>query len=103
MANTLSRTIKNSWSLVAFAKTFGPKVATGDCVNHDSGEVFKAVAFTANDGTRTFVSFSSNLGVLSGSEIAAQKNDLQVVQFEESGNYCLCRQGESSWESIDLL
>lgn len=103
MANqSVARTIKNSWSLIAFAREFGSKVATGDCVNHETGDTFKAVTFTAEDGTRTFVSFSSNLGVLNGAQIAAQRHELQVVQFEESGNYCLCKQGENSWENVDL-
>lgn len=100
MANTNS-TIKNSWSLVAFAKMFGRKMSTGNCVNKESGEVFKACSFTDADGNRTFVGFSDNLGVLSPAEIAANKSDLQVVQLE-SGNYKLCKVGENTWEDVDL-
>ena len=99
---SVKRTIKKDWSLFDFAREFGkPKLA--HCVNHDTGDNFNCVAFVDGD-TRTFVAFSSNLGELSAKEIAAQKNDLQVVQFKESGNYCLCKKGDPSktWEDIDL-
>ena len=91
--------IKNSWSLIAFARQFG-KMAVGECVNHDTAEVYKACTFT-KDGIRTFVSFSRKLGELSPMEIAKRQHSLQVVQLE-SGNYKLCAQGESSWQDVDL-
>ena len=94
-------TIINSWSLIAFAKAFGPKMQVGDFVNKDSGEEFKSCIFTAADDTKTFVAFSSKLGTLTPREIAAQKDDLQVVQLE-SGNYSLCHKGAETWETVDL-
>lgn len=98
---TVQRTIKeHTWSLVAFAKEFGPKVQIAKCHNKETGDSFKCVAFGEGEAL-TFVAFSSNLGELTPNEIAARKNDLQVVQFEESGNYCLCKVG-SSWEQVDL-
>lgn len=100
MANTNSK-IVNSWSLLAFAREFGTKMAVGPCVNHESGEVFKACSFTNREGLRTFVSFSQNLGDLSASEIAARKADLQIVKLE-SGNYKLCKVGENNWDDVDL-
>lgn len=99
MATTVS-TIKNSWSLIAFAKEFGPKMQVGEFVNKETGEDFKSCIFT-NGETRTFVAFSSKMGVLSPREIAAKKNELQVVQLE-SGHYSLCKQGENTWEEVDL-
>lgn len=99
MATTVS-TIKNSWSLIAFAKEFGPKMQVGEFVNKETGEDFKSCIFT-NGETRTFVAFSSKMGVLSPREIAAKKNELQVVQLE-SGHYSLCKQGENTWEDVDL-
>ena len=96
-----SNTIKNSWSLLSFAKEFGPKMQVGEFVNGDTGEVFKSCIFTTKGGTHTFVSFSSNLGELTTRQIAAQKDDLQVVELE-SGNYSLCKKGENSWEDVDL-
>lgn len=100
MATSTVSTIKNSWSLIAFAKEFGPKMQVGEFVNKETGEDFKSCIFT-NGETRTFVAFSSKMGVLSPREIAAKKNELQVVQLE-SGNYSLCKQGENTWEEVDL-
>lgn len=100
MATATVSTIKNSWSLIAFAKEFGPKMQVGEFVNKETGEDFKSCIFT-NGETRTFVAFSSKMGVLSPGEIAAKKNELQVVQLE-SGNYSLCKQGENTWEEVDL-
>lgn len=100
MATATVSTIKNSWSLLAFAKEFGPKMQVGEFVNKETGEDFKSCIFT-NGETRTFVAFSSKMGPLSPREIAAKKNELQVVQLE-SGHYSLCKQGENTWEDVDL-
>lgn len=100
MATATVSTIKNSWSLIAFAKKFGPKMQVGEFVNKETGEDFKSCIFT-NGETRTFVAFSSKMGPLSPKEIAAKKNELQVVQLE-SGHYSLCKQGENTWEDVDL-
>lgn len=100
MATATVSTIKNSWSLIAFAKEFGPKMQVGEFVNKETGEDFKSCIFT-NGETRTFVAFSSKMGVLSPREIAAKKNELQVVQLE-SGHYSLCKQGENTWKDVDL-
>lgn len=100
MATATVSTIKNSWSLIAFAKEFGPKMQVGEFVNKETGEDFKSCIFT-NGETRTFVAFSSKMGVLSPREIAAKKNELQVVQLE-SGHYSLCKQGKNTWEDVDL-
>lgn len=100
MATATVSTIKNSWSLLAFAKEFGPKVQIAHCTSKETGEKFKCVAFGEGEDL-TFVAFSSKLGELTPKEMAAQKDNLQVIQFEESGNYCLCKTG-SSWEQVDL-
>lgn len=98
---TVQRTIKeHTWSLLAFAREFGPKVQIAHCTSKETGEEFKCVAFGEGEKL-TFVAFSSNLGELTPKEMAAQKDSLQVIQFEESGNYCLCKTG-SSWEQVDL-
>ena len=99
-----SNKIKNSWSLLSFAREFGPKMQVGKFVNSESGDKFKSCIFTKGD-TRTFVAFSSKLGVLSPREIAAQKDDLQVVLCETKDGddmYSLCHQGQDSWEDVDL-
>lgn len=100
MATATVSTIKNSWSLIAFAKEFGPKMQVGEFVNKETGENFKSCIFT-NGEARTFVAFSSKMVPLSPREIAAKKNELQVVQLE-SGHYSLCKQGENTWEDVDL-
>lgn len=99
-----SNTIKNSWSLLSFARKFGPKMQVGEFVNSESGETFKSCIFTKGD-TCTFVAFSSKLGVLSPRQIAAQKDDLQVVLCETKDGedmFSLCHQGQNSWEDVDL-
>lgn len=102
MENTsVKQGIKNSWSLISFAKAHG-KMQVGEFANSESGELFKSCIFTnPEDNSRTFVAFSSNLGVLTPSEIAARKDDLQVVQLE-SGNYSLCKVGQNNWKDVDL-
>lgn len=101
---TANNNIKNSWSLIAFAKEFGPKMQVGNFTNKETGEQFKSCIFD-NGETRTFVSFSSKLGELSPRQIAAQKNELQVVQCETKDDrdmFSLCKQGENTWENVDL-
>lgn len=92
--------IKDSYSLMAFAHMKG-KMQVGEFKNKETGEQFKSCIFTDNNGSRTFVAFSSKLGELTPAEIAAQKDQLQVVLLE-SGNYSLCRQGQNNWEEVDL-
>lgn len=100
--NSVMKGIKDSWSLITFAKAHG-RMSTGECTNHETGEIFKACAFTnPNDNTRVYVSFSSKLGELTPEQIAAQKDDLQVVQLE-SGNYKLCKAGANAWQDVDLF
>lgn len=92
--------IINSWSLLSFAKSHG-RMKVAPFVNKETGECFKSCAFISDTDEITLVAFSSKLGELTPAEIAAQKNDLQVVQLE-SGTYKLCRAGNDSWEDVDL-
>ena len=92
--------IKNSWSLISFAKSHG-RMKIAPFVNKETGECFKSCAFLSSGGEVTLVAFSSNLGELTPKQIAAQKNDLQVVQLE-SGSFKLCRAGHDTWEDVDL-
>lgn len=101
MANTAQNVgIKNSWSLLSFARAHG-KMKVAPFINKETGEAFKSCAFVAFDGAVTLVAFSSNLGELTPQQIAAQKDSLQVVELE-SGTFKLCKQGNSSWEDVDL-
>ena len=92
--------IKNSWSLISFARTHG-RMKVAPFVNKETGECFKSCAFLNSDGEVTLVAFSSKLGELTPKQIAAQKDDLQVVQLE-SGSFKLCRTGHDTWEDVDL-
>lgn len=103
MTNTnANQGIKNSWSLLTFAKMHG-RMQVGSFTNGDTGEDFKSCIFTnPTDNSRTFVAFSSKLGELSPSEIASRKDDLQVVELENSGNYYLCNVGQNAWDDVNL-
>lgn len=92
--------IKNSWSLISFAKAHG-RMKVAPFVNKETGECFKSCAFLDSKGGITLVAFSSKLGELTPKEIAAQKDDLQVVELE-SGTYKLCKAGHDTWEDVDL-
>lgn len=101
MANTAQNVgIKNSWSLLSFARAHG-RMKVAPFVNKETGEAFKSCAFVDSDGATTLVAFSSNLGELTPQQISAQKDSLQVVELE-SGTYKLCKQGNTSWEDVDL-
>ena len=92
--------IKNSWPLISFAKAHG-RMKVAPFVNKETGECFKSCAFLDSKGRITLVAFSSKLGELTPKEIAAQKDDLHVVQLE-SGTYKLCKAGHDTWEDVDL-
>lgn len=102
MANSpVMKGIKNSWSLISFAKAHG-KMQVAPFVNKETGEDFHSCVFTnPADNTLTFVAFSSNLGELTPQQIAQQKDELQVVELE-SGNFSLCKQGSNAWADVDL-
>lgn len=93
--------IEEGWAFMAFAREFGPKVQVGQFKNSETGEVFHSVICTDIKGSKTFVSFSDNLGELSPSQIAKQKDDLRVVKLT-SGSYILCKQGDTAWQDVDL-
>ena len=92
--------IVKTWPLLDFARAHG-KMQIGEFANKETGEVFKSCIFTKPDGTRTFVAFAAKMGELTPQQIAAMKNELQVVQLE-SGNYSLCKIGINSWNDVDL-
>lgn len=79
--------IIKTWSLLDFAREFG-KMQVGEFINSETQETFKSCIFT-KDNTKTYVAFSSKLGVLTPKEIVERKNSLIVVQLD-SGMYSLC-------------
>lgn len=70
-----------------FAREFG-KMQVGEFINSETQKTFKNCIFT-KDNTKTFVAFSSKLGVLTPKEIVERKKSLIVVQLD-SGMYSLC-------------
>ena len=70
-------------------------------INKRTREHFSSCVFIDPNEVITLVAFSSNLGELTPAEIAARKDDLQVVQLE-SGTYKLCKAGHDTWEDVDL-
>lgn len=81
-------TIIKTWTLISFAKEFGPKMQVGEFINSETQKHFKSCIFT-KDSTRTYVAFSSKVGELTPKEIVERKNSLIIVQLE-SGMYSLC-------------
>ena len=95
-------TIKNSWSLIAFARANG-KMKVAPFVNSDTGEAFKSCMFVDADGNvNKIVNFSSKLGELTPQQIASQKDDLQVVELD-NGRFKRGKKGSGdTWEDVDL-
>ena len=91
--------IINSWTLRTFKKEHENKLRIGNFVNKETAEEFKSLIF--GEENLCFVAFSSNLGVLTREELKSRADELQVVQLD-SGNYSLCKKGESQWEEVDL-
>ncbi len=102
------RGIKDSWSFMAFARLKGlPHPNSG--TNSETGEKFENLVCVDGQGTRTFVSFSAKLGVLSPEQLMAQRKDLQVVKLNptadgKEGGYILCKAGNMNMgPAIDIL
>ena len=71
---SLKPKIIKTWSLLDFAREFG-KMQVGEFINSETQEHFKSCIFT-KDNTKTFVAFSSKLGVLTPKEIVERKKFL---------------------------
>ena len=96
----LSNNLMKTWGLLEFAREHG-KMQVGEFKDKNTGDVFKACIFTKPDGTRTFVAFASAMGELTPQQIAAMKDELQVVQLE-SGSYSLCKVKKDPWADVVL-
>ena len=75
------------WSLLDFAREHG-KMKVAPFVNKETGETFKSCAFINAAGEVTLVAFWSKLGELTPTEIAYNKENLDVIQLS-SGYYKL--------------
>lgn len=89
------------WTLIDFAKKFGPKMGIRTYTNNTSGEVFKVCIFCSPSGVETFVRFFSQLGELTPVEISQRKNELKVGRMS-NGKYYLHDNNIKIWEDITL-
>lgn len=108
--------IINEWSFKQFFMENGKKIQRVPCENSDTHESFFMLAIGIKKEDQKFVGFSKNLGELSNAEINSMKNDLKVVELrvkpevaarrkaakQQVETYKLCRQGESTWEDVEL-
>lgn len=74
--------IIQTWSLLDFAKEYGPKVQIADFINNKTGDKFKCVVFGEKDN-RTLVAFSSKLGELTAKEMIERKHQLKVKKWSK--------------------
>lgn len=90
-----------SWSLLDFARKYGPKMQVRGYTNNSTGEPFKLCVFIDNSGKETSVRFLSQLGELTSSEISARKNNLKIGKMSNNKLY-LYDKDINEWETIDL-
>lgn len=102
------RGIQDSWSFMAFARLKGLP-HPNHSKNGTTGEEFDNLVFIDKEGNRTFVAFSSKLGVLGADKLMARRKELQVVKLNpdadgKEGGYILCKAGNLNiGEAIDIL
>lgn len=97
--NLLGPCVEEVWSLTEFTKKFD-RMKVGDCINHDTGKVFKSCIFF-KDTTLTFVYFYKTLGVLTKEEINKRKNELKVGRTSNN-KYYLYTGEDNIPENVDL-
>lgn len=90
-----------SWSLLDFAREYGPKMQVRGYTNNSTGEPFKLCVFIDNSGKETSVRFLSQLVELTSSEISARKNNLKIGKMSNNKLY-LYDKDINEWETIDL-
>ena len=115
MANNQNPFIK-SWTLLQFAREFGPDMFVGEFVNHDDGQVFNAPVFQDNEGKTTMVHYSSkqekpNIETLESNykdyEIGQLPVDPEVLERRKAAgkqleSYVLYKRGTNSWKRVAL-
>lgn len=90
-----------TWSFIAFAEEFGKDVSVGKFARKSDGEIFYSCIFTNEEGHKTFVGFSSKLGVLTSEEIEQMKKELVVIK-SSSGNYNLYKDNGRGWKKVKI-
>lgn len=89
------------WTLIDFAREFGPRMQVGEFYSIISGKSYHKCVFTKPDGTKTFVSFFSQLGELNSQEISERKEELKVG-ITAFNKYYLHGNAENEWETVTL-
>lgn len=90
-----------NWTLIDFARTYGPTMEVGTFTNSITGEDFKICRFTDKDGKQTDVIFFSQLGELTPEEIAQKKNELKIGKMQ-NGKYYLHNGKIEMWQAVNL-
>lgn len=73
--------IKDTWSLLNFVRSHG-KMYVSEFINKETGEKFDACKFV--DGSHvTLVAFGRKLGAQTPQQIVANKDDLEVCEWEK--------------------
>lgn len=88
------------WTLIDFAKEFGPRMQVGEFYTI-SGKSYHKCVFTRPDGKQTYVGFFSQLGELTNQEISDRKNELKVG-LTASQKYYLHDSNVEMWEDVKL-
>lgn len=94
-------TFVKTWSLLDFAKKFGPKMEIGKFPEKSNRESFQKIRFTDSKGKWTYVSISDRIGEIIPEQLRNKKERLRVGQLA-NGGYMLYDSSSSNWEVIDL-
>lgn len=90
-----------SWDLTEFAKQYD-KIQVGTFTNKDTRKTFKACIFTKGE-LKTYVSFFSQLGVLTPQEIADRKRELKVGKTSDNKYYLYSSiDNITMWKNVNL-
>lgn len=92
---------QQDWSLIEFAKEYGPKMGLKTLINSKTGKKFKVCVFITPIGKETFVRFFSQLGELTSAEISLKKDELKVGMMD-NGKFYLHDVNTKTWENVDL-
>lgn len=92
---------QTTWTFLSFAQEFGTDVSVGMFHRKVDGDIFHSCIFTDNEGHKTFVGFSTKLGVLTAEEISQMKDELVVIK-SPSGNYNLFKDNGKRWKKVKL-
>ena len=100
LSNSKESLFIQTWSLLDFAKQYGPKMQVG-IFHTKEGKSFRKIQFVDKNDKCTPACFFSQLKELTSSEISARKNELKIGKMS-NGKYYLHDNNIREWEDIDL-